>query len=161
MSGRDMIRLAILGAGRIGQLHARNILANPRAQLAYVCDPNSESAARLAARANAKVAAVSDILNARDVDGVLITSPATSHISLLTATVRAGKPAFCEKPLSLDVAEAEDAVRSLKSAGARCMLGFHRRYDPQLQKARNSIISGAIGTLFQVTISSHSAALPS
>jgi myo-inositol 2-dehydrogenase / D-chiro-inositol 1-dehydrogenase len=161
MSGHDTIRLAILGAGRIGQLHAGNILANPRAQLAYVYDPNPESAARLAARANAKVAAVSDILNAKDVDGVLITSPATSHISLLTATVRAGKPAFCEKPLSLDVAEAEDAVRSLKSAGARCMLGFHRRYDPQLQKARNSIISGAIGTLFQVTISSHSAAIPS
>jgi myo-inositol 2-dehydrogenase/D-chiro-inositol 1-dehydrogenase len=158
---QDIVRLAILGAGRIGQLHAGNILANPRARLTYVYDPVDNSAAQLAARANAKVAGVEQILNAADVDGILITSPTTSHISLLKAAVKAGKPALCEKPLSLDLSEAEDAVKTLKSAGARCMLGFHRRYDPQLQKAREAISSGAVGTVFQMTISSHSAAVPS
>ncbi len=157
---QDVVRLAILGAGRIGQLHAGNILANPRAHLAYVYDPVADSAKRLAAQANAKVASVEEILQARDVDGVLITSPTTSHISLLTAAVKAGKPALCEKPLSLDVAQAEAAVKAFKAAGARCMLGFHRRYDPQLQKAREYIHSNAIGTVFQMTLSSHSAAIP-
>jgi myo-inositol 2-dehydrogenase/D-chiro-inositol 1-dehydrogenase len=154
-------RLAILGAGRIGQLHAANILANPRARLTYVYDPDTDNANRLAAQANAKVAEVDAILGAADVDGVLITSPTTSHIALLTAAVKAGKPALCEKPLSLDVEEADAAVKALKAAGARCMLGFHRRYDPQFLKAREQIREGAIGSPFQMTISSHSAAIPS
>lgn len=156
-----MIRLAILGAGRIGQLHAKNILANPRARLAYVYDPNTNNAERVAAQTKAKVSSIEEILTTDDVDGVLITCPTTNHIALLTAAVKAGKPALCEKPLSLDVAEAEAVVKTLKGAGARCMLGFHRRYDPQFLKAREHIRDGSIGTVFQMVISSHSAAIPS
>src|SRR5688572_18451678 len=84
-----MIRLAILGAGRIGQLHASNIASNVRAQLNYVYDPDADSAARMATQAGAKVATVSEILSAPDVDGVLITSPTTTHIELLTAAMKA------------------------------------------------------------------------
>lgn len=156
-----MIRLAILGAGRIGQLHAGNILANPRATLAYVYDPHADSASRLAAQTGARVATVDEILAASDVDGVLITSSTTTHIALLTAAVKANKPALCEKPLSLDVAEAEAAVKVLKASSARCMLGFHRRYDPQFREAQDKIRDGSIGAPFQMTISSHSAAIPS
>lgn len=156
-----MIGLAILGAGRIGQLHAGNIRLNPRARLGYVYDPHAESARRMAAATGARVASVDEILAAKDVDGVLITAPTTSHIALLTAAVKAGKPALCEKPLSLDVTEASGAVTSLRAAGARCMLGFHRRYDPQFRAAHERIRDGAIGAVFQMTISSHSAAIPS
>jgi myo-inositol 2-dehydrogenase/D-chiro-inositol 1-dehydrogenase len=156
-----MIHLAILGAGRIGRLHADNIRANPHARLAYVYDPITENATRLASVDKARVAGVDEILAAKDVDGVLITSPTTSHIALLMAAVKARKPALCEKPLSLDVKEADQVVKALRSDGARCMLGFHRRYDPQFLKAHENIRDGSIGTVFQMTISSHSAAIPS
>lgn len=155
-----MIGLAIFGAGRIGHVHAQNILNNPRARLAYVYDPVPRNAESLAALTGARVSSIEAILSASEVEGVLVTSPATNHATQLVAAARAGKAVLCEKPLSLELAEAKVVLESLSALGSRCMMGFHRRYDAQFRAARDAIEHGDVGRVFQMTISSRSAAIP-
>lgn len=155
-----MIGLAIVGAGRIGHIHARNVMANPRAWVVCVHDPIQRNAEALAALTGARVAGFEEVRSAGDVDGVFITSPATEHARQLVDFARAGKRVLCEKPVSFDLAKAAAAVAALDSIGARCMMGFHRRYDARFRAARAAIVDGRMGRPFQMTISSHSASVP-
>jgi myo-inositol 2-dehydrogenase/D-chiro-inositol 1-dehydrogenase len=156
-----VIRLAVFGAGRIGQVHARNLAANPRVDLAYVVDPDAVGAARLAAELGAQVASEHTVFEDPHVDGVVIAASTSAHCALLRKCADAGKPVFCEKPISLDLAEAERCVEHLSAKKARCMIGFHRRYDPGFTQAHDEIRRGEAGEIFEIVISSRSWAPPS
>ena len=75
-----MIRFGVLGAGRIGKVHARTIAASQQATVAYLADAMPEAAASLAAEVGAKVASVEDIIKAKDVDAVLIATPESGRV---------------------------------------------------------------------------------
>src|SRR5947209_2443795 len=101
-----MLRFALFGAGRIGAMHAANIAANPRAKLQCVYDVHKPTAEKVAQAHGAAVAAsVDEALSG--VDAVLIASSTDTHVDLITAAAKAGKPILCEKPIDLDISRVE------------------------------------------------------
>lgn len=156
-----MIRIALFGAGRIGRVHAQNLLAHPRADLAYVVDPDPVGAARLAKAVGAQVADERTVFADSRLDAIVIAASTGAHTALLRRAADGGKPVFCEKPISLDYDEALRCVDHLSAKGARCMMGFHRRYDPGFAQVRDEISRGDAGEIFEVIISSRSWAPPS
>ena len=139
-----MVRFGVLGAGRIGNVHARTIAASGRASVAYVADAIPEAASKLAAAVGAKAASVEAIIAAKDVDAILIGTPTDTHADLIEQAARAGKAILCEKPVSLSVERIEACLPVVAKAGVPLMIGFNRRYDPnfaQLQKRdRKSVV---------------------
>jgi myo-inositol 2-dehydrogenase/D-chiro-inositol 1-dehydrogenase len=142
-----MIRFALIGAGRIGRIHAGNIAGNPRAKLACVADADSNAAAALAQQFGAQVVALDSAVSGRDIDAVLIASSTDTHADWIERCAAARKPVLCEKPLDLDAQRAAACVRVARDAGIKLYLGFNRRYDPSFMRLKREIAAGTIGTL--------------
>jgi myo-inositol 2-dehydrogenase/D-chiro-inositol 1-dehydrogenase len=153
-----MAALAILGAGRIGAIHARNAAAHPGLTLKYVVDPVAEAAQTLAAETGAAIATVDQALADPDVAGVIIASATDTHLDYCLRVAATGKAIFCEKPIDLDLARARAAAPAL--ANARLLLGFNRRFDPHFQALKARLDSGALGKLETLNITSHDPAPP-
>jgi len=156
-----MIRVAVLGAGRIGQIHAANVAANPRAQLVAVVDPVAASAEALAKKLNCEASADAEATIARvDVDAVVIGTPSDTHARLMLLAARTGKAVLCEKPVDNDITKADAAVAELKQLDAKVMMAFNRRFDPSNVELRRAIDAGDIGIVRQVIITSRDPGLP-
>jgi myo-inositol 2-dehydrogenase/D-chiro-inositol 1-dehydrogenase len=153
-----MFNVAIFGAGRIGQIHARNAAALPELALKYVVDPNRAAADALARQTAAEVADLDAVLGDASVSGVIIASATNAHLDQALLAAAAGKAIFCEKPLDLDLARARGAAPQL--SGARMLLGFNRRFDPHFGALKARIDSNAIGKLESLNIVSHDPAPP-
>jgi myo-inositol 2-dehydrogenase/D-chiro-inositol 1-dehydrogenase len=153
-------RFALFGAGRIGRIHARNLVANPHAQLLYVIDVNEASARELAAEHGASVAQTQAALADSAVDAVLIASSTDTHADLIEASARAGKAILCEKPLDLNVERAARSLKTATGAGVLLALGFNRRFDPSFAALRKRVVSGEIGQVECVSITSRDPAPP-
>ena len=125
-----MIRIAVLGAGRIGRIHGRNAASHPDARLVAVADPHAPSAQELAAATGAEVAVLEEIVERSDVDAILVCTPTTTHADLIERGARAGKAVFCEKPVDLSSARIEACLATVEKAGTPLMIGFNRRFDP-------------------------------
>jgi myo-inositol 2-dehydrogenase/D-chiro-inositol 1-dehydrogenase len=107
-----MLRFGLLGAGRIGQIHGRNIAASADARLVAVADVDAQAAGALAESTGAEVRDLQAIVAAGDIDAILIGTPTDSHADLIEAGARAGKAVFCEKPVDLDASRWRHACRS-------------------------------------------------
>lgn len=156
-----MIGIAVLGAGRIGKIHAANVAANPRARLIAVADPFAEACEPLAQRYGAE--AMSDPMAAiarDDVDAVVIGTPTDTHIGLLMKAVEIGKAVLCEKPIDLDLGKSIEAAAHIEATGGRVMLAFNRRFDSTFAEIRRAIDAGRIGEVRQVVISSRDPGMP-
>ena len=105
-----MLRFGLLGAGRIGQIHGRNIAASAGAALTAIADADEGAARKLADATGAEVRSVEQILSAGDIDAILIGTPTDTHAGLIEAGARAGKAVFCEKPVDLDAARIETCL---------------------------------------------------
>lgn len=151
---------ALFGAGRIGQIHARNLLAGADAQLRYVVDVDASAAGRLAASSSARVVDAATALGDPEVDAILIASSTDTHAGLIESGARAGKAIFCEKPLDLDVARAAASLRAVAEAGVLLALGFNRRYDPAFDRLKREIEAGRIGNVEVVSITSRDPSAP-
>jgi myo-inositol 2-dehydrogenase/D-chiro-inositol 1-dehydrogenase len=150
-----MVKFAVLGCGRIGRMHALNLARHPRAELVYVYDIAGDAAAAAADATGARRAGeVDEILDAGDVEAVLIASSTDSHLDLLVRAVEAGKAVLCEKPLDLDLAKVDASWARLKDHNPTIMVGFNRRFDPSFKALRRRIQAGEIGKLEQVVITS-------
>ncbi len=147
-----MVRFGVLGAGRIGKVHARSLHESGRASVAYVADALPEAAASLADSVGAKTASVEDVIAAKDVDAILICTPTDTHADLIEQSARAGKMILCEKPVSLSVERIEQCLAVVEKAGVPLMIGFHRRYDPNYAAMQKRILAGEIGDVEIVTI---------
>jgi myo-inositol 2-dehydrogenase/D-chiro-inositol 1-dehydrogenase len=155
------VRIGVIGVGRIGRMHAE-LLAHRVAGAAVeaVYDAYEPAALDVAADLNVSAAAsVSEIL-ATDVDAVAICSSSDSHADLVVAAAEAGKAVFCEKPVSLELAELDRALDAVRGAGVPFQIGFNRRFDPAHSSVRDAVASGAIGTPHLVRISSRDPAPP-
>jgi myo-inositol 2-dehydrogenase/D-chiro-inositol 1-dehydrogenase len=121
----NLLRIGLIGTGRIGQVHAANIAASPDAELVWIADPFIEGARGVAERFGGRATADADeIFAADDVDAVLIASPTPTHVDLIEKAIDRGIPVLCEKPIDLDIARV-DALRP-KVAAARCAPGSRR-----------------------------------
>ncbi|MET0533296.1 MAG: Gfo/Idh/MocA family oxidoreductase, partial [Steroidobacter sp.] len=131
-----MIRFTLIGAGRIGKIHAENIARHPQATLAYVADADSAAAQDLARRWSAKAVSLDAAVTGADVDAVLIASSTDTHADWIERCAAAGKPVFCEKPLDLDTKRATGCLQVAQRAGIPLYLGFNRRYDPSFMRLK-------------------------
>lgn len=156
-----MLRIAVLGCGRIGQMHAANVAKHPRAELAAVFDVNQEAASRVAAAHGVTAATrAEDIFSSRDVDAVLIATATPTHADYIEMAVTAGKAVLCEKPIDLNLGRVNDCATRIAGTKVPIQLGFNRRYDPGHSAARAAARAGDIGDLHQVIITSRDPALP-
>lgn len=153
------MRFGVLGAGRIGKIHAATIAGSGRATVAYVADAMADAAQDLAASTGAKVATIEDIL-ASDVDAVLIATPTDTHADLIEAAARAGKAILSEKPLSLSVERIEQCLPVVGKAGVPLMVGFNRRFDPNFAALEQRLRAGEIGDVEIATITSRDPGAP-
>lgn len=145
------IGIALFGAGRIGRVHAANVAAHEDAVLRWVCDPDEAAATALAGRVGARAATVAEpALDDPAVDAVIVASATPSHLNLTVRAVAAGKRVLCEKPLALDIEEIDAAAGQIDQGSV--MVGFNRRFDPNIAELRRRIIAGEIGMLEQLTI---------
>lgn len=156
-----MLRIAVLGCGRIGQMHAANVARHPRAELAAVYDVNAEAAATVAKALGVRAAAsAAEVFAATDVDAVLIATATPTHADYIEMAVAAGKPALCEKPIDLSLARVNACAAKIGNTQLPIQLGFNRRYDPGHSAARKAMLAGEIGDLHQVIITSRDPAIP-
>jgi myo-inositol 2-dehydrogenase/D-chiro-inositol 1-dehydrogenase len=150
-----MLRIAVLGAGRIANIHAANVAANPDVILSVIADPWREGVDTLAARLGCAAAYdCAAAIERDDVDAVVIGTPTDTHIDLMLRAVKLGKPVLCEKPIDLDFGKAAKAVEEIERQNGKVMLGFNRRFDPDTLQMRKAIAAGDIGEVRQVVITS-------
>lgn len=154
------MQLALIGAGRIGQVHAKAIAANPSVTLAAIADFRLESAEALAQASGSKALTAEAIFADPSIDAVLIASSTPTHAEYLEQAARAGKGVLCEKPIDLDLARTREALGVLASNPVTCALGFNRRHDPQFASLKRAVVEGRIGELETLTIISRDPAPP-
>jgi myo-inositol 2-dehydrogenase / D-chiro-inositol 1-dehydrogenase len=153
-----MHNIALIGAGRIGRIHAANVSAHPELRLAYVVDPVAGVAEGVAAAHGAKTADLDAALGDARVAGVIIASSTDTHLEFSARAAAAGKAVFCEKPIDLDLARAQAAAPSF--ADARLFLAFNRRFDPHFAALKRKLSSGVVGVLETLHITSHDPSPP-
>jgi myo-inositol 2-dehydrogenase/D-chiro-inositol 1-dehydrogenase len=150
-----MVRIAVLGCGRIGAMHAANIAAHPRAHLAALHDINRAAAEAVSASTGAPVmASAAAIFASRDVDAVLIATATDTHVDLLEKAVAAGKPVLCEKPIDLSLSRVNRCAGTIRGTTLPIQIGFVRRFDPGHKAVHDAVRAGKIGELHQVIITS-------
>lgn len=142
-----MNKLALIGAGRIGKVHALAVAAVANTSIKYVCDVHEPSATDLAAQCAAQVASIDTVFEDKEIDALIIASATDTHAALLERCAESKMPVFCEKPIDLDLASAVDVSRKIQASGILCALGFNRRFDPQFARLRERVINGDIGNL--------------
>jgi myo-inositol 2-dehydrogenase/D-chiro-inositol 1-dehydrogenase len=153
MSADRPLKVALFGSGRIGHVHASNILANPDLELAAIADPYIEGAQALAAGTGAVAVATADEVFAIDgLDAIIIGSPTNTHVDLISRAAAHGVAALCEKPIDLDIDRVLSCRENLRGSRTPLMLGFNRRFDPNFSSVQARVQAGEIGKLEQLTI---------
>jgi myo-inositol 2-dehydrogenase / D-chiro-inositol 1-dehydrogenase len=156
-----MVRLGLLGCGRIGRVHADSIDVHPRAELAHVYDPLETAAREVGTRFGAPWGTEVDaVIDDPSIDAVVVASPTPTHVELLTRAVRAGKAVLCEKPIDLDLGRVDACRAEIGALADRVMVGFNRRFDPSFGDIHRRVAAGEIGTLEQLVIISRDPAPP-
>lgn len=149
-----MLKIGLLGAGRIGGVHAQAISTHPQSTLAAVSDVVVENADALAQQYGAKVLSSDQIINDPAIDAVLIASSTDTHSDLIEAATTAGKAVLCEKPVDLSLTRARECLAIANATGQLVMIGFNRRFDPNFAALKAAAIAGEIGKSELLTISS-------
>ena len=157
------VRIALVGAGRIGRTHAENLAFRlPEAAVVAVTDVNRANADRCARELQIRSVAATyqEILQRDDVDAVAICSSTDSHADFIVEAARAGKHIFCKKPIALDLASIDRALAAVETAGVTLMVGFNRRFHANFKRIRDVVATGAIGQPHLVRITSRDSAAP-
>jgi myo-inositol 2-dehydrogenase/D-chiro-inositol 1-dehydrogenase len=146
----EPVRVALIGAGRIGLRHAATLAREiPNAELALIADVHAPSAEALAAkvRCDRWSSDPDDALSDRSIDAIVIASSTDSHAPLIIGAAEAGKQIFCEKPIALDLEATDRALAAVERAGVRLQMGFQRRFDKAYAKAKQLIDEGVLGRI--------------
>lgn len=144
-----MLSIAVIGAGRIGRIHAPNVAAHPGARLAGVVDVDTAAASRLAEACGARALSLDEAFAA---DAVLIGSPTPTHADFIERAAAAGRAIFCEKPIDLNADRVRTCLAAVRRAGVPLMVGFNRRFDPHFAALKRRMDAGEIGKLELLTI---------
>ena len=158
----NKIIIGIIGAGRIGKLHISNIIKHiPQFHIKAIADPyvddswaNSQSIPHLFKDAN-------EIFIDPEITAVLICSPSTSHANHIISAAQAGKHIFCEKPISTNIKQIQEALHAVKISNVKLQVGFNRRFDPNFAKIKKMLSNDNIGTPQLLRITSRDPKIPS
>ncbi len=145
------ITAGVVGAGRIGTIHAGNLISMPGVRLKSIADPYLDPE-QWSARGVEPFLDPADVLGDSDIEAVLICSPTPTHAEFTEAAARAGKHVFCEKPIDLDPARVTRTLEVVAGAGAKLQVGFNRRFDPTFSRLRQAVVDGEIGDVHLVKI---------
>ncbi len=151
------VRFAIIGAGRIGQVHAENLTRHiQEAEVVAIADVVQEAAVQTARRFGIVCASgePAEIFGREDVDAVAICSSTETHADFIIQAARSGKHAFCEKPIALDLPAVDAALEAVEECGTKLQIGFNRRFDPNFRGVRDAVRDGEIGAPYLVQITS-------
>ncbi|MEU6982560.1 Gfo/Idh/MocA family oxidoreductase [Streptomyces sp. NPDC046324] len=154
------MRIGLIGTGRIGAFHAGVLARHPEVESLIVADADAGRAARVGGALGATVAPTVDALLDHALDALVITSATAAHAELITRAAGAGLPAFCEKPIALDVPGTLGALRAVESADTELQLGFMRRFDAGYAAAREAVRTGRLGRLHTVRAATSDPAPP-
>jgi len=155
-----MSGVVIIGAGRIGRIHAANLLQHPLADVRYIVDVVDSAASDLAASCAAQVGTVESALADNSINIVVIASSTDTHSGLIAQAARAGKAIFCEKPLDLDTRTAQQSLEIVDQHQVLMCLGFNRRHDPSFNRLKQDIGRGLVGDVEVVSITSRDPSPP-
>ena len=155
------VRFVVLGCGRIGTMHAEYLHRRVSgAEVVGVFDVFGDSAVAVATELGVPaVGSLEDALSL-DADAVAICTSTDTHVDCMVAAARAGRAIFCEKPISLDVAEVDRGLRAVEAAGVPLHIGFNRRFDPSHRSVAEAVARGAVGDVEVVNITSRDPAPP-
>lgn len=156
----NKINLAILGLGRIGKIHAENIISLNECNLKIIIDPISDSDNNFTDLGIKQSKHFDDLLNESDIDGVIICSPSKYHVSQIKSLSELTKNIFCEKPLGLSIEEILDVKSLVSKKNLNLHIGFNRRYDPDFSELKRRILNDEIGDLHMIKITSRDPAPP-
>lgn len=151
------VRFAIIGAGRIGQVHAENLTRHiQEAEVVAIADVAPEAAEQTARRFGVAEASgnPAELFSRDDVDAVAICSSTETHADFIAQAARAGKHAFCEKPIALNLPAVDAALAAVKESGTKLQIGFNRRFDPNFRGVRDAVRNGEVGDPYLVQITS-------
>jgi myo-inositol 2-dehydrogenase/D-chiro-inositol 1-dehydrogenase len=156
------LRIAVLGCGRIGQMHAELLARRvDGASVPFLYDAVGPVADAVGSRLGLRVtSSLDEILASPEVDAVAICSSTDTHVDLMIAAAKASKAIFCEKPVSLALDQVDRALREVDRAKVPLMIGFNRRFDPTHRAVRDAVASGKVGDVHLVRISSRDPAPP-
>ncbi|MFE5430559.1 inositol 2-dehydrogenase [Peribacillus simplex] len=157
------ITIGIIGAGRIGRLHAENIIHIPQVKIKTISDIFAANVREWAQQIGIEnvVEDYKEILNDPEIDAIFVCSPTTTHVPIIQKAAEHGKHIFCEKPISFSIEETEKALEAVKKAGVKFQVGFNRRFDTQFSKVKETVQNGVIGTPHIIKITSRDPEPPS
>ena len=155
-----MLKVGLLGAGRIGQVHASVIAAHECSTLAAISDVYAPAAEELAAKYHAQVRSSDEIIADDAINAVLIATSTDTHSDLIEAATQAGKAVMCEKPVDLSLERARACLKAVSATGRPVMIGFNRRFDPSFAAIRDSLAAGQIGKAELLSVTSFDPAPP-
>jgi myo-inositol 2-dehydrogenase/D-chiro-inositol 1-dehydrogenase len=151
------IRIGIIGAGRIGKIHADNLLRLPQVEIVAVSDlfagPELEAWASEREIPNVTTDSGSIIANP-NIDAIFICSSTDTHVPLIIQAAQAGKHIFCEKPVSMEITQTEEALEAVRQSGVKLQIGFNRRFDHNFKRVREHVQGGTIGEPHIIKITS-------
>jgi len=153
------MKIALIGAGRIGRFHARLLSSTPGVDHLIVADADGARAAEVAGEVGADAATSIDEAIAA-ADAIVIAAATSAHAELIRASIARGLPTFCEKPLSDDLEDTIAVAAEVDQSGVPFQLGFQRRFDPGYREARRKVETGELGTLYAVRLAGHDPAPP-
>ena len=151
MAMYDTVRFGLVGLGRMGRVHAANLVGRiPGARLVRIVDADEGVARENAARLGGVEWSTSyeDLLQDPELEAIVVASPTPLHAEMAEAAAAAGKHVFCEKPVSLELGPTEQVIEAVRDAGIKMQVGFHRRFDPDYRAAQKKISSGHIGEVY-------------
>ena len=154
------IGIGLLGAGRIGQVHASTIASLAGTKLVAVADPVASAARDLQTHHGCDIRSIEQIEASDDIDAVFICTPTDTHADLIERFSRAGKAVFCEKPIDLAIQRVKACLRVVDENRGMLMVGFNRRFDPDFMALKDAIDSGRVGRVEMVSITSRDPGLP-
>ena len=150
-----MINVSLMGAGRIGKMHADIIYNHPEASLKFIYDKNKDFAKDLASKYEAVVANTpEEAMNNNEVDSVFIASATPTHTEFITMASKFGKAVFCEKPIDLDINKVNECKEKIRDFDVPIQIGFNRRFDKSHSKLQEAKVKGEIGNLEMIIITS-------
>jgi myo-inositol 2-dehydrogenase/D-chiro-inositol 1-dehydrogenase len=155
------VKICLIGAGRIGAVHAKAVATQEQATLYSVVDFNPHAAQQLSDKYNAKNQTLDQAFDDNTIDAFIIASSTATHADLIEKCAQVGKPIFCEKPIDLSLERALSCAKAVKESGIVCMLGFNRRFDPHMASLKSQIDAKIIGSIQSLLITSHDPEPPS
>jgi len=157
------MNIGVIGAGRIGKVHAENlVLRIQETNVVGIADVILSAAQETAQRLNIPKATADyhDLLNSPEIEAVVICSATDTHTHIIIEAAQAGKHIFCEKPIDLSLKRIDEALAAVEKAGVKLQIGFNRRFDPNYRRIREAVVNGEIGDPYRLNIISRDPAPP-